>query len=42
VITHNQEMAERLPRRIEVLDGHIVADVSGGQTALASSEGPRS
>ncbi|MFC6021577.1 ABC transporter ATP-binding protein [Plantactinospora solaniradicis] len=27
VITHNHELAVRLPRRIEVLDGHIVADV---------------
>jgi len=26
MITHNHELAERLPRRIEVLDGRIVAD----------------
>jgi putative ABC transport system ATP-binding protein len=39
VITHNHEMAQRLPRRIEVLDGHIVADVRGAHPALASSEG---
>ena len=26
MITHNHELAERLPRRIEVLDGHVVAD----------------
>jgi putative ABC transport system ATP-binding protein len=31
VITHNHELALRLPRRIEVLDGHIVADVREGQ-----------
>jgi putative ABC transport system ATP-binding protein len=27
VITHNAELAEQMPRRIEVLDGHLVADV---------------
>jgi putative ABC transport system ATP-binding protein len=27
VITHNHELAAEMPRRIEVLDGHIVADV---------------
>jgi len=27
IITHNHEMAEQLPRRIEVLDGRIVTDV---------------
>ncbi|MDP4505874.1 ABC transporter ATP-binding protein [Nonomuraea turcica] len=26
MITHDRELAARLPRRIEVLDGHIVAD----------------
>ncbi|MGD0311613.1 MAG: ABC transporter ATP-binding protein [Acidimicrobiales bacterium] len=26
VITHDQAIAERMPRRIEILDGHIVAD----------------
>jgi putative ABC transport system ATP-binding protein len=41
VITHNQKMAERLPRRIEVLDGRIVADTGGGRVALASREGPQ-
>jgi putative ABC transport system ATP-binding protein len=29
VITHDRELAARLPHRIEVLDGHIVADVHG-------------
>ncbi|WP_203832902.1 ABC transporter ATP-binding protein [Actinoplanes lobatus] len=28
VITHDRDLAARLPRRIEVLDGHIVADVA--------------
>jgi len=27
MITHDRELAAKLPRRIEVLDGHIVADV---------------
>jgi putative ABC transport system ATP-binding protein len=26
VITHDRELAERLPRQVEVLDGHIVSD----------------
>lgn len=26
VITHDRDLAARLPRRVEVLDGHIVAD----------------
>ncbi|WP_433351127.1 ABC transporter ATP-binding protein [Microtetraspora malaysiensis] len=34
VITHDRELAERLPRRIEVLDGHIVADVSSAERPL--------
>jgi putative ABC transport system ATP-binding protein len=28
VITHDRELAARLPRRIEILDGRVVADVS--------------
>jgi putative ABC transport system ATP-binding protein len=28
VITHDQAIAGRMPRRIEVLDGHIVADTT--------------
>jgi putative ABC transport system ATP-binding protein len=28
VITHDQSVAERMPRRIEMLDGIIVADTS--------------
>jgi putative ABC transport system ATP-binding protein len=31
MITHDRELAARLPRRIEVLDGHIVADVTAAE-----------
>ncbi|MEV6347593.1 ABC transporter ATP-binding protein [Actinoplanes sp. NPDC051851] len=34
VITHDRELAARLPRRIEVLDGHIVADVHSSEQPL--------
>jgi putative ABC transport system ATP-binding protein len=37
VITHDRELAARLPRRIEVLDGHIVAD---RKQDVDSSPGP--
>ncbi|NGN66776.1 ABC transporter ATP-binding protein [Streptomyces sp. A7024] len=30
VITHDRSLAEQLPRRIEVLDGHIVSDIGPG------------
>ncbi|MFF5258083.1 ABC transporter ATP-binding protein [Actinomadura viridis] len=33
VITHDRELAARLPRRIEVLDGHIVNDIGQGEPA---------
>ena len=36
LITHNQELATRVPRRIEVLDGRIVADV---RQSTAGGEG---
>ena len=37
VITHEREIARRLPREIEVLDGHIVADFLRDEaTAIAS------
>jgi putative ABC transport system ATP-binding protein len=32
VITHDRELAARLPRRIEVLDGRIVSDSAGRET----------
>jgi putative ABC transport system ATP-binding protein len=34
MITHDRELAARLPRRIEVLDGRIVADVSSAEQLL--------
>jgi putative ABC transport system ATP-binding protein len=30
VITHDRELAARLPRRVEMLDGRIVTDTNGG------------
>jgi putative ABC transport system ATP-binding protein len=36
MITHDRELATRLPRRIEVLDGHIVADVSSAEQPLST------
>ena len=33
VITHDRALAERLPRRVEVLDGRIVADTAEGPWA---------
>jgi putative ABC transport system ATP-binding protein len=38
VITHDRELAGRLPRRIELLDGRVVADTRG--PARAESAGP--
>ncbi|WP_328822615.1 ABC transporter ATP-binding protein [Micromonospora rubida] len=36
MITHDRELAARLPRRIEVLDGQIVADVSSAEQPLST------
>jgi putative ABC transport system ATP-binding protein len=30
VITHDRDLAARLPRRVEMLDGRIVTDTKGG------------
>jgi putative ABC transport system ATP-binding protein len=38
VITHNQALAARLPRRIEVLDGRVVADGLESPPRAASAE----
>jgi putative ABC transport system ATP-binding protein len=37
VITHDRELAARLPRRIEILDGRVVADVSQQTEGPAAS-----
>ena len=39
VITHEREIAERLPRQIEMLDGVIVADALRGEQAAADPPG---
>ncbi|WP_432253742.1 ABC transporter ATP-binding protein [Streptomyces sp. HNM1019] len=36
MITHDRELAALLPRRIEVLDGHIVADVRSAEDPLGT------
>ena len=33
VITHDHTIAERMPRKIEILDGHIVADTGPAEPA---------
>ncbi len=33
VITHDQAIAERMPRKVEILDGRIVADTGRGESA---------
>ncbi len=37
VITHDHAIAERMPRKVEILDGHVVADTAAGAPA---GEGP--
>jgi putative ABC transport system ATP-binding protein len=32
VITHDRDIAQRMPRRVEMLDGKIVADTSSAQS----------
>ena len=42
VVTHNQTIAARLPRRIHMLDGRITADTTrpaAGQSAQARDQG---
>ncbi|MBO8192006.1 ABC transporter ATP-binding protein [Streptomyces oryzae] len=39
MITHDRELAAKLPRRIEILDGHIVADVLASKDRLATERG---
>jgi putative ABC transport system ATP-binding protein len=39
VITHDRELAAQLPRRVEVLDGRIVADTGGERVAAAARAG---
>jgi putative ABC transport system ATP-binding protein len=36
MITHDRELAARMPRRIEVLDGHVVADIVAEQDPAAT------
>jgi putative ABC transport system ATP-binding protein len=36
MITHDRELAAQLPRRIEVLDGRIVADVTSAEQSLST------
>jgi putative ABC transport system ATP-binding protein len=38
VITHDHAIAERMPRQVEILDGHIVADTIRHQTDVCSQE----
>jgi ABC-type lipoprotein export system ATPase subunit len=38
VITHERGIAQRLPRRIEMLDGRIVSDSSGRHASSGSGD----
>ena len=40
VITHERAIASRMPRRVEMLDGRIVADTSQPSAAPPSEKAP--
>jgi putative ABC transport system ATP-binding protein len=42
VVSHDRSVAERLPRRIEMLDGRVVADDTGGSLSASVSAPHRS
>jgi putative ABC transport system ATP-binding protein len=42
VVSHDRSVAERLPRRIEMLDGRVVADDTGGSLSTSASAPKRS
>ncbi|MFT4085361.1 MAG: ABC transporter ATP-binding protein [Nocardioides sp.] len=39
VITHDHDVADRMPRRIEIRDGHLVSDTTSDTTAAAPGHG---
>ncbi len=41
VITHDRDLAARLPRQVEMLDGRIVTDTASGGRRPMSGHGPR-
>ena len=41
IITHDHDIAERMPRKVEILDGHIVADTAlAADTDIGPAAGP--
>jgi putative ABC transport system ATP-binding protein len=40
VVTHNEALAERLPRRVELLDGRVVADVDRRIAPVLTASAP--